>query len=92
MTDNGLAALADVLHKWFCDFGFDTCSEDAAAILGTTHAFVPLAEIAALRAALDEAAFALGFHNRTPTGRTRSCLPHCVACAALATAQEADHD
>ena len=35
------------------------------------------AEIARLRAALS-------FHNKTPTGMTRKCLPGCVACAALA--------
>ena len=34
-------------------------------------------EIARLRAALS-------FHNKTPTGMTRKCLPGCVACAALA--------
>ena len=29
---------------------------------------------------LREAAFILGFHNKTPSGRTRRCLPGCIAC------------
>jgi len=38
------------------------------------------AEIARLRAALS-------FHNKTPTGMTRECLPGCIACAALAPSE-----
>jgi hypothetical protein len=34
------------------------------------------AEIARLRSIL-------ALHNKTPTGRTRKCLPGCIACAAL---------
>lgn len=34
--------------------------------------------------ALVDCAYALQFHNQTPSGQTRGCLPGCVACAALA--------
>ena len=37
---------------------------------------VDRAEIARLRSIL-------AFHNKTPTGQTRECLPGCIACAAL---------
>ena len=43
--------------------------------------------IAAARNALPAllaVAEALRFHNRTPSGSTRKCLPECIACAALA--------
>ena len=33
--------------------------------------------------ALLDCADALRFHNKTPNGATRKCLPGCIACAAL---------
>jgi hypothetical protein len=62
---------------------WDSHGDDLARAWMQADAALIVAAVTTFPALLDAAAV-LAFHNLTPTGRIRKCLPECAACRALA--------